>query len=64
MSDKQSEQDGEDRLRSQIEAYHATALAYAAVKLGLPETMGSRSWTADELAAELSLSPPAHARGD
>jgi cyclopropane fatty-acyl-phospholipid synthase-like methyltransferase len=58
MSDKQSEQDGEDRLRSQIEAYHATALAYAAVKLGLPETMGSRSWTADKLAAELSLSPP------
>jgi hypothetical protein len=53
-----SEQDGEDRLRSQIEAYHAAALAYAAVKLGLPETMGSRDWSADELAAELGLSPP------
>jgi len=53
-----SEQDGEDRLRSQIEAYHGAALAYAAVKLGLPETMGSRGWTADELAAELRLSSP------
>jgi hypothetical protein len=48
-----SEQDGEDRLRSQIEAYHAAALAYAAVKLSLPETMGARNWSADELAAEL-----------
>lgn len=51
------EQD-EDRLRSQIEAYHASALTYAAVKLGLPETMGARDWTAEALAAELHLSPP------
>jgi hypothetical protein len=48
----------EERLRSQIEAYHASALAYAAVKLGLPEKMGARPWTAEALAAELGLSPP------
>jgi AraC-like DNA-binding protein len=48
----------EDRLRSAIEAYHASALAYAAVKLGLPEKMGARPWTAEALAAELGLSPP------
>ena len=51
-------QNDEDRLRSAIEAYHASALAYAAVKLGLPEKMGARSWTAEALAAELGLSPP------
>lgn len=48
----------EDGLRGQIEAYHASALAYAAVKLGLPETMGARPWTAEALATELGLSPP------
>ena len=48
----------EDRLKTQIEAYHASALAYAAVKLGLPEKMGSGAWTADTLAAEMRLSPP------
>lgn len=48
----------EDRLKAQIEAYHASALAYAAVKLGLPEKMGSGAWTADTLAAEMRLSPP------
>ena len=48
----------EDRLRSAIEAYHASALAYAAVKLGLPERMGARPWTAEALAAELGLSAP------
>jgi len=51
------EQD-EDRLRSQIEAYHASALTYAAVRLGLPDTMGTRQWTAEALAAELGLSAP------
>ncbi|MGH6826579.1 methyltransferase [Methyloceanibacter sp.] len=56
MSDDLHEQ--EDRLRAAIEAYHASALAYAAVKLGLPDRMGTRHWTAEELAAELSLSPP------
>ena len=52
------EKHDEDRLRSAIEAYHASALAYAAVKLGLPEKMGARPWTAEALAAELGLSPP------
>jgi hypothetical protein len=46
------EQDGEDRLRAEIEAYHTAALAYAVVKLGLPDTMGSCRWTAEQLAAE------------
>ena len=36
----------EDRLRCRIEAYHEAALAYAAVKLTLPETMGSTEWSA------------------
>jgi hypothetical protein len=52
------EQNDEDRLRSAIEAYHASALAYAAVKLGLPDRMGTRTWTPEALAAELGLSPP------
>ena len=51
-------QNDEDRLRSAIEAYHASALAYAVVKLGLPEKMGARPWTAEALAAELGLSAP------
>jgi SAM-dependent methyltransferase len=48
----------EDRLRGDIEAYHAVALAYAAVKLGLPDKMGERSWAADDLASALKLSAP------
>lgn len=48
----------EAQLRQAIEAYHASALAYAAVKLGLLEKMGTRAWTAEALAAELGLSPP------
>ena len=52
------EKHAEDRLRSAVEAYHASALAYAAVKLGLPEKMGARLWTAEALATELGLSPP------
>ena len=48
----------EERLRLQIEAYHASALVYAAVKLGLPDRMGTRAWTAEHLAEELVLSPP------
>jgi len=48
----------EDRLRAQIEAYHDAALAYGAVKLGLPETMGAEAWTAERLAAALGLSAP------
>jgi hypothetical protein len=51
-------QNDEDRLRSAIEAYHASALAYAAVKLGLPEKMAARPWTTEALAKELALSPP------
>jgi len=53
------EQDAvEDRLRRQIEAYHAAGLAYAAVKLGLPETMGADVWTAERLATTLDVSAP------
>jgi hypothetical protein len=48
----------EDQLRQAIEAYHASALAYAAAKLGLPDRMGARPWTAQALAAELGLSAP------
>lgn len=51
-------QNDEDRLRSQIEAYHASALAYAAVKLGLPEKMGVWPWTAEALATKFGLSAP------
>lgn len=50
--------DLETRLRRQIEAYHESALVYAAVKLGLPDRMGERAWTAEQLAAELALSAP------
>jgi hypothetical protein len=49
MSDNQAEQDL-DRLRAQIETYHTSALAFAAVKLGLPGKMAARQW--------LGLSPP------
>ena len=52
------EKHAEDRLRSAIEAYHASALAYAAVKVGLPEKLGARPCAAEALAAELGLSPP------
>jgi hypothetical protein len=52
------DKDAEDRLKAQIEAYHASALAYTAVKLALPETMGTRSWKPEALAAELGLSAP------
>ena len=52
------EESAEDWLRRQIEAYHVSALAYAAVKLDLPDRMAARAWTADELAAEMRLSPP------
>ncbi|HLO23155.1 MAG TPA: methyltransferase [Methyloceanibacter sp.] len=59
MSGTSSEQRAfEERMRLQIEAYHAAALAYAAVKLGLPDRMGERALTAKELATELGLSAP------
>jgi predicted O-methyltransferase YrrM len=54
----QSEPDAEARLRQQIEAYHEAALAHACVKLGLPETMGAKTWTAGQLAKALDLSAP------
>jgi hypothetical protein len=55
----ESEQDAfEERLRRQIEAYHESALLYAAVKLGLPDRMGKRRWAPEQLAHELSLSAP------
>ncbi|MGE5260814.1 MAG: methyltransferase [Actinomycetota bacterium] len=48
----------EERLRRDIEAYHASALVYTAAKLGLPDTMGEQAWTAEELAGVLgALSP-------
>jgi hypothetical protein len=50
--------DFEARIRRSIEAYHESALVYAAVKLDLPDKMGTRSWTAEQLAAELGLSAP------
>jgi SAM-dependent methyltransferase len=52
------EKHAEERLRAAIEAYHASALAYAATKLGLPDRMGARPWTAQALATELGLSAP------
>jgi hypothetical protein len=48
----------EARIRRSIDAYHESALVYAAVKLGLPDRMGTRSWTAEQLAEELGLSAP------
>jgi hypothetical protein len=52
-----AEQNGfEDRLRRSIEAYHESALAYAAVKLGLPDRLAARPSTTEQLAAELGLS--------
>jgi orsellinic acid C2-O-methyltransferase len=48
----------EERLRLQIEAYHEAALVYAAVKLGLPDRMGERAWTPEQLAGELGASAP------
>ena len=56
--DRTEEERSEDRLRSAIEAYHASALAHAAAKLGLPDRMGARPWFAQALAAELGLSAP------
>ena len=52
----------EDRLSRAVEAYHEAALLYAAAKLGLAETMGAASWTADDLAQTLGLSAPHLAR--
>ena len=47
----------EDRIRRGIEAYHESALAYAAVKLGLPDTLAAGPRTAGQLAAARELSP-------
>jgi hypothetical protein len=57
-ADQPEQAETEDRLRSQIAAYHDTGLAYACVKLALPETMGTEAWTAERLAAALGLSAP------
>lgn len=56
------EGDIEARLRRSVDAYHEAALLYAAVKLGLAEKMGARSWTAGALAGALGLSAPHLAR--
>jgi AraC-like DNA-binding protein len=47
----------EERLRRAIDAYHEAALAYTAVRLGLPDRLGERPVTADALASALGLSP-------
>ena len=47
----------EKRLRDQIEGYQASAIIYAAVKLELPDAMGSRSWTVEHLAKKTGLAP-------
>jgi hypothetical protein len=57
-ADSSEQAEVEDHLRRQIDAYHEAALAYAAVKLGLIETMGSRAWPVGEIATELGLSQP------
>jgi hypothetical protein len=55
----ESEQEAfEERLHRQIEAYHESALLYAAVKLGLPDRLAAGPTTADQLAAALGLSAP------
>jgi len=46
------------RLRAQIEAYHDSALVYAAVKLALPDALAAGPLTAEHLAAALGLSAP------
>jgi O-methyltransferase domain len=56
------EGDIEGRLRRSVEAYHEAALLYAAVKLGLAEKMGARSYSAGALAEALGLSAPHLAR--
>ena len=56
--DQGEQQAFEERLRRQIEAYHESALLYAAVKLGLPDRMGKRRWAPEQLAHELTLSAP------
>ena len=48
----------EERLRLQIEAYHVSALVYAAVKLDLADRMGSDPWRVEQLAEVMDLSPP------
>jgi O-methyltransferase len=48
----------EDRLRRSIEAYHESALVYAAVKLGLPDRLAAGPATSEQLAAALGLSAP------
>ncbi len=48
----------EERLRRAIDAYHEAALAYTAVRLGLPDRLGERPVTAAALASALGLSAP------
>src|SRR5262249_24376898 len=52
------ENPSEVRLRAAIEAYHASALAFAAVKQAPLDRRGDRRWSAAQLAADLHLSPP------
>jgi hypothetical protein len=48
----------ESALRLKIEAYHESALLYAAVKLGLPDRMAAGPLTGEALAAALGVSAP------
>lgn len=58
MDGRSEQNDLAERLSVKIAAYHEAALLYAALKLGLPERLSARPWTADALAAELGLSSP------
>lgn len=55
MTDRQA---FEERLRRQIEAYHEAALVYAAVSLGLPDSLAAGPTSAEQLAEALQLSAP------
>ena len=51
----------ETRLRRSIEAYHESALAYTAVKLGLPDRLAAGPLTAEQVAGArwtFRASPP------
>jgi len=54
--------DLEARISRSIDAYHEAALVYAAVKLGLPDSLALEVATASELAKTLGLSAPYLAR--
>ena len=48
----------EDRLRAEDRGLSRRRSRLCRVKLGLPETMGAKAWTAARLAAALDVSAP------